>query len=161
MLLTREILKDVPDGLIVDSCVVIPLPLRQLIKNYNKIALNHPEGISQITEDTTGAQLKEAIARLKAEDRLALLHAYALIAKKAQSSPVLFLDPEKEEQRKLRSFSLSILAIGAGGAFFAIMGAIIALALFGPSRAAGEAVSVFTPLSEIVKIVRYILVPKQ
>lgn len=75
MSLVQAILKGMSDDEIADSNVVIPTPVRELMKRYNRIALNDDD-LLQITETTTGKELKAAIEMMEPEMQLVLLNTY-------------------------------------------------------------------------------------
>lgn len=127
-MLLKAILSGISDEKIVDSHVVIPTPLRDMIRNYNKIAL-HDQRMPMVTEETTGAQLKEAIGSLSADDQIALLYAYSEANKKHDASAVQSEDPILVEEKKLRvlltKFFIACLAIFG----CMLVGAVVAIAV--------------------------------
>lgn len=106
-MLVQAILSGVSNESLIDSHVVIPTPLRDLLRNYNKIAMNDAR-LPVVTEQTTGAELKKAIAMLEPADQVALLHTYSQATRKFDE-PVTSEDHSVTEERKLRAVMRKII----------------------------------------------------
>lgn len=132
-MLTKAILVGIPDEGLLDAQVVLPSPLRDLIKGYNAIALMD-DGLPAITEKTTGKELKEYIATVKAEQQVKLLYAYAEAVKDLKLPTTYAEDPAVVEQRQMRLL--------LGKIFVALM-SIVALILAGGIVAAAASAGVF------------------
>ena len=77
MPIVQAILQGVSDGGLLEEHTFLPHPLRELIKQYNKIALND-DRLPAVTDRTTGVEFKEAIASLEPEQQIKLLYHYVV-----------------------------------------------------------------------------------
>jgi hypothetical protein len=125
--LTRAILIGISDELIVDAHVVMPSPLRDLIRGYNKIALGNP-ALPLITEKTTGEQLKQAVSQLPPEEQVELLHAYSKATQSLETPHVYAEDPKLVEQKKIRLLLSRIFVALMGVIALLLLGGVLAVA---------------------------------
>lgn len=123
MRIVLAILDGVADGRIMDTHIVIPTPLRDLIRNYNKIALNDAK-LPAVTEETTGAELKKAISMLEPADQVAVLNSYCQALRTADQ-------PEKSsvgEDRRLRQLIRRIFMMSLGTLLLVLVGSALTVA---------------------------------
>lgn len=128
MRIVQAILAGISDGRIIDSHVVMPTPLRNLVLNYNKIAMNDAK-LPVVTEETTGIELKIAISMLDPADTVALLHTYCQAIRKADEPT----NPESKilvEEKRLRQLVTRLIIISLVIMALMLMGAVIAIATY-------------------------------
>lgn len=110
MALLNEILSNIPDDVSFESNVFIEPALQELIRHYNHKALSNPE-LQVIKISATGADLKEAIRRLSAEDQIELLYHYSASKNKSATAVVGAEELKEVEKVQLQSFALKALFI--------------------------------------------------
>lgn len=103
MILVRSILKGLADDRALDGHVATASPVRDLVEQYNKIAI-HDDNLPKITALSTGLQLKDSIGLLEPEDQVALLHKYTVAIKSPEKPDEYKEDASKADVRKMRMF---------------------------------------------------------
>lgn len=152
IVLVKAILSGVPDERIVDTHTVIPSPLRDLIRGYNKLALNDPL-LAEITESTTGKELKSLVVRLRPEDQIQLLYHYSQAVKSLHSPDVYAHDSTEVEQRKIALLLKHILAAMIVMFVFFLLGSAAAVAVFTGALQDVLSTHVVTSMSEIIRFI--------
>ena len=152
MALVRAILKGIADDRALDGHLSAASPLRDLVEQYNKMAL-HNDHLPKIMNLSSGSQLKNAIALLDPELQVKLLHKYS-VATKSLDQPEEYADSIPSEERKFRLFAAKVLLGGIVLIGCIMIGATIAIAVKGgdlPNNGVLEAL--VTTAGEIIKVI--------
>ncbi len=96
--------------------------MTRLLDSYNEIAKDN-DHIPNLTDDSTGADLKAGIAKASPPQQVELLRDY-LINTHALTGVATPEDPDKAEKRRLRSWLIRFSAIAGFVLTFILIGAI-------------------------------------
>lgn len=123
----KQLLKSIPDAHVIGEFLSISAPVKDLVDGYNKIANEDGNDLVPITEESTGADLKEALEKLDMADQVRLLAAYGEAMKHRDTHSLYVEDPEKRDERQLRiwvvkAFTTFVMFIGT-----LIIGAVVAM----------------------------------
>lgn len=94
MRVVQAVLKDVTDDLALQDQGELALPLLGLAEGYNRMRERCPS-FTEISEQTQGSVLKQALAKLRLKDQVSLLHLYRDSLKAIQRANA---QPEKTPQ---------------------------------------------------------------
>jgi hypothetical protein len=153
MILVRAILKGIADDRALDGHLLVASPLRDLVEQYNKIAL-HNDHLPKIIALSTGLQLKEAIHQLDPEEQVALLHKYS-VATKSLDTPDEYSDESlKTDIKQFRLFAAKALLVLIILITFIMIGATIAIAVKGGTLPNdGVLKTIVSTAGEIIKVI--------
>jgi hypothetical protein len=149
-MLLAAVLEGIGDDVILSSHPFIPVALRDLIKHYNRLAINN-DHLPAITEHTTGAELKEALRLLSPKDQLEILYNYnRATAGGGSASPV-----ETKEQREIREVATRLALGGLALISMLLVGAVISVAVM--SGVVTDMTIARTLVSTAADIIKFIL----
>jgi hypothetical protein len=112
-MLVEKVLKVIPDNSRLSSFINMPSPIRDLIEDFNKAAIN-TDGVELVTGDTTGAELKNRIGLLPADAQLELINNYTANVEHIDQ-PLNYRRREEETETKhIKRFTIkTVIATGA------------------------------------------------
>lgn len=153
MALAAAILKGISDKRQIVGHLAKPSPFKDLIEQYNAIALKDDD-LPLMNERSTGAELKAAIGRVEPELQVTLLYKYS-VATKTLDNPTLYnQDPVKLEERKLRIYLAKLMTTVFAVGFCLIVGAMVAISVkSGDLPNEGVVKSLMSTAGEIIKVI--------
>lgn len=151
--LVHAILKGIADHRPIDNHISIPSPLRDLIEQYNKVAINN-DNLPNILASSTGADLKKAVGMMDPEIQVAILHKYSVATKTLDTPTVYAEDPVRVDERRFRLYVAKLLITGVIVLALIVIGAVIALSVkSGAIANEGLISTIMTTATEIIKVI--------
>lgn len=114
-----------------------PSPLQQLIADYSELSA-HNDNAPNLTELSTGADLKTGIQKLDIEQQVKLLYRYLVNAKRLNDE-----SPAELEDRKMRHWSIKFAMWCFAFVVVMLLGAVTAIAVRTGAAPSNELVSTF------------------
>lgn len=152
-----ELLEDILRGISDDRLLVNrreeASPLGDLIDSYKKASQNN-DNLETLNSDWTGRDLKEAIKKVPSDEQLTMLYKY-MVAVKSPGDPFSYAEhPREADERRHRHWIVKTAVVSAILMTFAIIGAVIALAVSSGQVEKGVMVDTFMSTAlEILKLV--------
>jgi hypothetical protein len=153
MMLVQSILKGLRDERALAAHVAVASPTRDLVEQYNKIAL-YDDNLPKITALSTGRQLKEGIEMLDPQDQVTLLHKYSM-AIKSLDTPDEYSDTmNASEKRQMRLFAFRACVIVLAMITLIMVGVTLTVAVKSNSLPNDSALKgIVSTIGEIVKFI--------
>jgi len=152
MSLVRAILRGIADDRPIDRHISIASPLRDLIEQYNKVAITD-DNLPPITALSKGSELKEAIDKMDPEIQVKLLHKYSQSTKTLNEPTTYAEEPSKVEERKFKIWVAKIALLFVSILMLVVIGAIIAISVkSGTIANEGLISTIMTAATEIIKV---------
>jgi hypothetical protein len=145
-------LKGIADDRQIDGHISVASPLRDLIEQYNKIAINN-DNLPHVLSTSTGAELKKAVGMTDPEVQVVLLYKYSVATKTLDTPTIYAEDPVKADERKFRLYVAKVFITGLIVLMLVVIGAVIALSVnSGVLANEGLISTIMTTAAEIIKV---------
>lgn len=151
-MLAKEILKDIPDDVVVVTLTKLKGPISNLIYAYNSFVIGRDPSV-EINDHVKGAELKEAITvNLTVSEQMTILTAYNN-AVKSVAKPDSYETLDAKEERRFRTWAKK-MAVRCVFFIILIFAGSMAYTMATTGETSGEAMTaILNTVTEIFKII--------